>query len=119
MRYENLIVDVVDVDFLDFTNEECEGNVVLYGTDELIDITNDIRKEFGYTDLVEVDCDNNVYYNFYLVFNVNRKEVSIHAVCNYGEEDDEVWYKLPMTTEEERNVMFVLIECLAKELYNS
>ena len=119
MRYENLKVDVVDVDFLDFTNKEVEGNVVLCGTDELIEITNNIRKEHGYTDLVEVNCDNDVYYDFHLVFNTSKKEVSVQAVCNYGEKDDEVWYKLPMTIEEERNVMFVLIECLARELYNS
>ena len=119
MRYENLKVDVVDVDFLDFTSKKAEGNVVLCGTDELIEITNNIRKERGYTDLVEVDCDNDVYYNFYLVFNTSKKEISIQAVCNYGEKDDEVWYKLPMTIEEERNVMFILIECLSIELYNS
>lgn len=119
MRYENLYIDFVDRDFLDFTNEEHEGNVILCGTNELIDITNNIRKEQGNEDLVGVDYDNDVYYNFYLMFNTNTKEVSIQAVCNYGEKDDEVWYKLPMTIEEERNVMFTLIECLARELYNS
>lgn len=119
MRYENLYIDFVDRDFLDFTNDEYEGNIVLCATDELIRLTNNIRKEQGNEDLVGVDYDNNVYYNFYLMFNTKEKEVSIQAVCNYGEKDDEVWYKLPMTTEEERNVMFVLIECLAKELYNN
>ena len=119
MRYEKLIVDVVDVDFLAFLSEECEGNIVLFGTDELIEITNEIRKEQGNDDLVGVEYDNDVYYNFYLVFNTKKKEVSIQAVCNYGEKDDYVWYQLPMTTEEERNVMFVLVNCLAEAFYNS
>ena len=119
MRYEVLQIDFVDRYFLDFTNEENEGNLILCGTNELVEITNNIRKEQGNTDLVGVDYDNDVYYNFYLIFNTTTKEVSIQAVCNYGEKDDEVWYKLPMTVEEERNVMFTLINCLAEELYNS
>lgn len=118
MRYENLIVDIFDRDFIDFTSEE-EGNVILCATDELIEITNNIRKEQGNDDLVGVEYDNDVYYNFYLIFNTTKKEISIQAVCNHGEKDDEVWYKLPMTIEEERNVMFALIKCLARELYNS
>ena len=119
MRYENLRVDVVDVDFIDFSDGGLVGNVVLYGTDELIEITNSIRKEQGCTDLVEVECNNDVYYNFYLVFDMTKREVGIQAVCNYGEKDDEAIYKLPMTTEEERNVLFKLAECLADTLYNS
>lgn len=116
MRYENIKVDVADVSFLDFSDGESAGNIILCATDELIDITNNIRKECGYTDLVEVDCDNDVYYNFYLMFDTNRKEVSIQAVCNNGEKDDYVWYKLPMTIEEEKNVTFTLIKCLAREV---
>lgn len=119
MRYENLSIDVVDRDYLDFTSEQFEGNVVVYGDDELIDLTNEIRKEQGNTDLVGVEYDNDVYYEFYLLFNTKKKEISIQAVCNYGEHDDEVWYKLPMTTEEERHLMFVLIESLAHTLYES
>jgi hypothetical protein len=119
MRYENLSVDVVDVDFLDFTSEECEGNVVLYGDNELIHILNEIRSEQGNTDLVGVDYDNEVYYEFYLMFNTQKKRISIQGVCNYGEKDDEVWYELPMTKEEERHAMFVLLESLAHALYIS
>lgn len=119
MRYTNLQVDFVDRDFIDFTNGEHEGNLILCGTTELIELTNNLRKEQGNEDLVGVDYDNDVYYNFYLMFDATKKEVSIQAVCNHGEKDDEVWYKLPMTNEEESNVMFILINCLARELYNS
>lgn len=119
MRYQNLRVDVVDVDFLDFSDGGLVGNVVLYGADELIKITNDIRKECGNNDLVEVECDNDVYYNFYLVFDMTKKKIEIQAVCNYGEQDDLAIYELPMTTEEERCVLFTLAGCLAEALYNS
>lgn len=118
MRYEKLEIDFVDRDFLEFTDDEHKGDIVLVATDELIHITNSIRKKQGNTDLVGVDYDNEVYYNFYLMFDTSTKEVSIQAVCNHGEKDDEVYYKLPMTKKEERNVLFTLISCLAKELYN-
>ena len=119
MRYKKLEADFIDRDFLDFTNEEHEGNIVLCTTDELINITNQIRLEQGNTDLVGVDYDNEVYYNFYLMFDTRKKTVSIQAVSNYGEKDDEVYYELPMTEEEKVNVMFQLIEMLAKELYEN
>ena len=119
MRYEKLEAEFVDRDFLQFTSGEHEGDIVLCATDELIDITNKIRLEQGNTDLVGLDYDNEVYYNFYLMFDTRKKSISIQAVSNYGEKDDEVYYELPMTEEEKVNVMFQLIEILAKELYEN
>ena len=119
MRYENLMIDTLDRDFLNFTNEEYEGNVVLIPIEELVTITNTIRKEQGNTDLVGSEYDNEVYYNFYLMFNALTRTIRIQAVCNYGEKDDEVWYQLPMTQEEERNTMFTLLRCFIKELYEN
>lgn len=54
-------------------------------TDELINLTNEIRKKQGNTDLVGIEYDNEVYYNFYLMFDTEKKSISIQAVCNYGE----------------------------------
>ena len=119
MRYKNINADFIDTDFLCFTSDEHEGNIVLVATDELIDITNKIRLEQGNTDLVGLDYDNEVYYNFYLMFDTKKKSISIQAVSNYGEKDDEVYYELPMTEEEKVNVMFQLIGILAKELYEN
>lgn len=119
MRYTNLKPEFVDRDLLDFASGEHEGNIVLCCDDELIAITNDLRKEQGNLDLVGVDYKNDVYYNFYLMFNTETKSISIQAVCNYGEKDDEVWYTLPLTSEEERHVMFLLIGCLAKLIYEN
>ena len=119
MRYENLRVDFIDRDFIDFTREEHEGNLLLVATDELINITNAIRKNQGNTDLVGVEYDNEVYYTFYLMFNTTEKTISIQAECNHGEKDDFVWYELPMNPREKVNVMFQLIGILAREIYNS
>ena len=119
MRYENLTVDVMDKDFLAFTSEESEGNVLLVGTDELIEITNSIRKAQGNEDLVGSEYDNEVYYNFYLVFDTKKKKISIQAVCNHGMKDDEVYYELPMTEMEEKIILYQLIEWFAKELYEN
>ena len=60
-------------------------NIVLVVTDELIDITNEIRKKHGYTDLVGIEYENEVYYNFYLMFDTEKKTIGIQAICNYGE----------------------------------
>lgn len=47
MRYQNLRADFIDRDFLDFTNGSSEGNIVLVTTDELVNITNDIRQKWA------------------------------------------------------------------------
>ena len=119
MRYKNITTDFIDKDFLCFTNNEHEGNIVLAATDELIHLTNEIRKEQGNTDLVGAEYDNEVYYNFYLMFNTKKKTIGIQAVCNYGKKDDEAYYELPMTEEEKINVIWKLVNMLATEIYNN
>lgn len=119
MRYENISTDFTDRDFLCFTSNEYKGNIVLESTDELVNITNQIRKEQDNTDLVGNKYDNEVYYNFYLMFDTKKKTINIQAVCNYGERDNEVYYELPMTEKEKQNVMWRLVDMLATEIYNS
>ena len=57
MRYKNINADFIDTDFLCFTSDEHEGNIVLVATDELIDITRDIidGKEVGEKTEIEMD----------------------------------------------------------------
>lgn len=119
MRYENIGTDFIDRDFLQFSSDEHEGNIALWTTDELIHITNNIRKKLGYTDLVGRNYKNEVYYNFYLLFDTKKQKLSIQAVCNYGEKDDEECYELPMTQEEKANIMWQFISMLATDIYNS
>lgn len=119
MRYENIGTDFIDRDFLQFSSDAHEGNIALWTTNELIHITNNIRKKLGYTDLVGCNYKNEVYYNFYLLFDTKRQKLSIQAICNYGEKDDEACYELPMTQKEKTSVMWQLISMLAMYTYNS
>lgn len=107
MRYRDLKFEDVEIN-VDSVDLQIKA------TDELIDLTNKIRKNKGNDDLVELDCCNDVYYDFYLICYPNKKEVEIMAICNHGELDDYVGYGLSITNEEKEDIMFQLI----KELIN-
>ena len=108
MRFTNLRFEdtFINEDSVDFQIE---------ATNELITTVNDIRKALGNTDLVEVDADNEVYYNFYLVCNPNTRYVSITAICHHGELDDYAEYVLPLTGAEAMDLTFQAIKELIKE----
>lgn len=107
MRYENLRFEDVELNLYSV-------DLQIAATEELIDLTNDIRRSKGCTDLVEVDADNEVYYNFYLVCYPEKHGVKILSICNHGELDDHKMYVLPMTDEERESVTFQLIQELMK-----
>lgn len=93
---------------------EVSGDYSIPATDELIEIVNSKRKGYGYTDLVGSEYDNDVYYNFYLIFNPKENFISIEATCNHGENDDFVAYTIRLSPEEKEMLMFKVIEDLAK-----
>lgn len=116
MKYE-LKMNLFDFDALNLDNGGIEGNIDLYSTESLVEETNKIRKAQGNEDLVGLEYDNDVYYNFYLMFNTEKNIIQLKAVCNYGKNDDEVWYDLPLSQEEERETMLFLIKCLSETIY--
>ena len=73
----------------------------------------------GHTDLVGVEHENEVYYDFYLMFDNKEQKIRLEAECNYGEKDDKTFYELPMSEEEKISVMWQLIQMLAEEIFNS
>lgn len=85
--------------------------------DELVDAVEKQRKEKGYTD--SVYDDNEVYYNFYLQIDFSEKSLKLFAVCNHGEHDDYAEYQLPLTDEEERTLLFNVVENLMDEQLDS
>ena len=111
MRYQNLKFEDIDFDTDNIS-------LMIKATDELIKITNNIRKEKGYTDLVAWNDDNEVYYNFYLACYPATKKTCIYAICNHGEFDDFGSYDLPMTKEEKEDVLFQLIAELIMQEQN-
>lgn len=85
--------------------------------DELVDAVEKQRKEKGYTD--SVYDDNEVYYNFYLQIDFSEKSLKLFAVCNHGEHDGYAEYQLPLTDEEERTLLFNVVENLMDEQLDS
>ena len=111
MRFENIKLESLDTDM---GNGELEGNFIIPSTDELIEITNTIRKRQGNTDLVGVEYENDVYYTHYLSFNADKKEITLQASVANGAKDDYVWYNIELLPEEKEMLMWKVI----KELLN-
>ncbi len=114
MRYQNLSIDSAD---LDLGDGAANGVFVVSPTDELIDVTNEIRTGKGYTDMAGKD-NSGVYYTFYLYFNADKKEIKLQAECNYGERDDEVRYDLQISAEEKESFMFLIIKYFTDKEWN-
>ena len=113
MRFENIKLESLDIDL---GNGENEGNYVIPATDELIEITNKIRKRQGNTDLVGVEYENDVYYTFYLNFNADKKEISLQAEVAHGEKDDYVFYAIDLFPEEKEMLLWKVVRELLIEL---
>lgn len=113
MRFEDIILESID---LNLSNDEYEANYLVPATDELIEITNKIRARQGNTDLVGVNYDNDVYYTHYLIFNADKKEISLQAEVAHGEKDDFVWYNIDLFPEEKEMLMWKVIRELLIEL---
>lgn len=111
MRYENLKFEYCEID---------DGILSLHivATDELVDIVNNIREKNGNTDLVEIEYDNEVYYNFYLISYLKDRKISIISVCNNGEKDDCTCYEIPIGEDEKEIILFQLIKELSKSIDN-
>lgn len=111
MRFEDVRLESLDLDCGDY-----EGSYCVPATDELIDITNTIRKRAGNTDLVGVGYDNDVYYNHYLLFNTATKELSLQASVAHGEKDDFTWYNIDLFPEEKEMLLWKVVNELLNEL---
>ena len=106
MRFENINLESLDTDM---GNGKHEENYIVPATDELIDIVNKIRERQGNTDLVGVEYDNDVYYTYYLHFDVDKKEITLQAEVAHGEKDDYVWYTIELLPEEKEMLMWEVI----------
>lgn len=113
MRFED-----IKLEELDMLGVEYDGSYCVPTTDELIEITNKIRARQGNADLVGVDYDNDVYYTHYLIFNVDKKEVTLQAEVSNGEKDDFVWYTIELFPEEKEMLLWKVVKELLVELEN-
>ena len=115
MRFEDITLEDID---MNLGNNEYEANYLVPATDELIEVTNKIRARQGNTDLVGINYDNDVYYTHYLIFNTDKKEISLQAEVAHGEKDDFVWYTIELLPEERKMLMWKVIKELLVELEN-
>lgn len=113
MRFTNIVLEEFDMSGLEYS-----GSCCIPATDELIEITNRIRERQGNTDLVGIGYDNDVYYSHYLIFNVDKKEITLQAEVSHGEKDDFVWYTIELFPEEKEMLMWKVIKGLLVELEN-
>ena len=116
MRYKNLQIKITDKDFFEFHEYECKGQIHLYPTTELINITNNIRKLLGKKDLVGNNYNNDVYYEFYIYFNTKHRDMIITAICINGENDNQCHYKLPITRKESKNILVELTNSFTEKM---
>lgn len=113
MRFEDIKLDSLEMDCGKY-----DGNYCVPATNELIEITNRIRAGRGNTDLVGVNYDNDVYYTYYLLFNVDEKEITLQVEVAHGEKDDFVWYTIDLSQEEREMLIWKVIEELLSEIEN-
>lgn len=116
MRFEDITLE--DLDIIEIGLEKNEVNYLVPATDELIEVTNKIRTRQGNTDLVGVNYDNDVYYTYYLIFNADKKEISLQVEVAHGEKDDFVWYTIDLFPEEKEMLTWKVIKELLKEIEN-
>ena len=118
MRFEDITLEDIDIIENGLEKNEYEANYLVSATDELIEVTNKIRARQGNTDLVGINYDNDVYYTHYLIFNADKKEISLQAEVAHGEKDDFVWYTIELLPEERKMLMWKVIKELLVELEN-
>lgn len=102
----------------DFNFDSESANWIVEDTEMLIDRMNCVRSEAGMTDLVSADVYNEVWYDFYAVYDKLKNEVVLMGVCNYGEKDDYKNYEIPLTSVEREELLKLVIKLYDEETKN-
>lgn len=109
MRFKGIVLEELQL------NGDGSGDFYVPATEDLIKALDDIREGKGFNDLVK-SLDNDVYYNFYVGFEPNKKEICLIGTANHSEKDDWENYTIPLSPEEKELLMFYIIDALAKEV---
>ncbi len=110
MRFKDVVLEGIQLD------DDNSGNFYVPCTDDLIETMNDIRESRGNKDLVGVNYENDVWYNFFLIFVPAEKEIRLVGTANGSEKDDWISYDIGISSDEKELLMFKIIEALANEL---
>lgn len=113
MRFTNIQLEELDTAIIN--NDNC-GSYIILPTSELIDIVNNIRTQNGSIDLVGSKYENDVYYSYYLWFNVTKMEISIQAEVAHGEKDDYATYSLELNPGEKIMLLWKVVDKLLEDI---
>ncbi len=109
MRFEDIKLEELDLDI-------DSASYYASSSEDLVSWLNAKRKDCGQTDLVGWQHENDVWYNFYLIFYPYKKEIKLVGVVNESENDDYVNYECELTHKEKEMLMWKVIEDLFKEV---
>lgn len=107
MRFRNIELRNFESDY------DGTGTFDIEATNELINEANNIRKRSGFTDFPS--ANNDVYYNFYLVYNCSERIFDLRFSVSHSLQDDYMDYCIVLLPEEERTIAFIIIQYLAEE----
>lgn len=105
-----------DVELIDINLNEDTVDFQLVDTNELVETLNVIRKRNGYEDLVSANLDNDTYYIFYLICDLDNNKIGLFGVSNNSANDDWVNYEIALFPEEEKMLMWKAIKMLKDEI---
>lgn len=101
------------LDIFDFImDEDGKGSFNAVADDQLIDWIEGLRKAYGYTDFIRYD--NDVYYNFFVIFDTIKREVKLCGTANGTEQDDYAVYECKLNPEEKEHIIWLIIHELSK-----
>lgn len=101
-------LDIFDV----IMDEDGKGSFNAVADDQLIDWIEGLRKAYGYTDFIRYD--NDIYYNFFVIFDTIKKEVRLCGTANGTEQDDYFVYECKLNPEEKEYIIWLIIHELSK-----
>lgn len=107
MRFNDVKFDDIDTNI--DGKHDCVFNII---SDELVDVTNEIRAKQGYDNFVGVEYDNfdELYYNFYLYINADEMKISMDVQVYDEKEPDDYWHNIELTPEEEHMLLWKAIK---------
>ena len=108
MRFNDVKFDDIDTNI--DGKHDCVFNIL--SSDELVDVTNEIRAKQGYDNFVGVEYDNfeELYYNFYLYINADEMKIRMDVQVYDEKEPDDYWHNIELTPEEERMLLWKAIK---------
>lgn len=110
-RFTNL--DICDL----YMDGDGRGSYYAVADEQLIDWIETLRKAKGYEDFIASNnYENDIYYDFYVIFDFDKKEIKLNGIAKETEKDDFAEYECELTSEEKEYIMWLIIYEMSKEM---